>query len=235
MFQQGEAQMTTSWKCFALAVALAVSMLGAGREAAATPLAHLVLHSEPGDFIGGGGDFDITYTPANSQLFFANVTQTVGTPPEPAQLDFVLGTVTCCSDNTFAVVTFGTDALGIPIAPGHYTDAERAAFASPGHPGLDISFQNRGCNTLTGSFDIATVAFSDAAAAATGSPIDRFSASFVQHCEGSAPALMGTFSYDAFPLTVPEPGTWLLLASVLPWLARRRAGVKITFYPVTTS
>ncbi len=71
----------------------------------------------------------------------------------------VLGTVTSGPDNTFALLFFGTDALGIPIQPGFYPDAERADFASPGHPGLDVSFQNRGCNTLTGSFTVHEVAF----------------------------------------------------------------------------
>ena len=213
--------MAAAWKLSALVLAFTITLLCPVRHADATPIAHLVLHSEPGDFIGGGGDFDITYTPDNSQSFSSQVRRSIGTPSEPAELLFVLGTVTGGSDNTFALLFFGTDALGIPIAPGHYPDAERADFASPGHPGLDVSFQNRGCNTVAGTFDVAQAVFSDAAQVATGSPIERFSASFEQHCEGFAPALTGSFSYNAFPAPVPEPATWLLIVAVLPLLARR--------------
>jgi hypothetical protein len=209
--------MAAMWKLVSIALVLVVNVLWPVHCADAAPMAHLVLHSEPGDFIGGGSDHDITYTPDNSDFFFANVLD-FGLPG-PAYVDFSLGTVTCCSDNTFAFLTFGTNQLGIPLAPGGYADAERAPFASPGHPGLDVGFQNRGCNTLTGSFVITEALFSDAATAATGSPVDRFAATFEQHCEGGPAALFGTFSYRAF--AVPEPATWLLIAAALPLLARR--------------
>ena len=84
--------------------------------------------------------------------------------------------------------------LGIPIQPGFYPDVERAPFASQGHPGLAINFQNRGCNTLTGEFTIHEVTFFSGE---SGLEIETFSASFEQHCEGADPALFGTFTYDA--------------------------------------
>ncbi len=164
----------------------------------ATPVAHLTLQSEPGDFIGQGGTFDITYTPENSQSFFATIPFTIGPDDDPAGVRFVLGTVTGGPDNTFALLTFGTDQLGIPIQPDFYPDAERAPFASVGHPGLDINFQNRGCNTLTGEFTIDEVTFFSGP---SGQEIKTFSASFEQHCEGADPALFGTFTYDA---TIPN-------------------------------
>ena len=216
--------MPNLWKRDVLLLAsFAFGAFWLARAAQATPMAHLVLESEPGDYIGQGSDFDITYTPDTSALFFPQIRRTIGPLLEPAELLFVLGTVTGGSDNTFALLFFGTDALGIPIQPGFYPDAQRADFALPGHPGLDVSFQNRGCNTLTGSFTISDVAFSGAAASATGSSIDRFSATFEQHCEGAAPALLGSFSYRAFP--APEPAPLVLLLSLLPFLplwARRR-------------
>jgi len=205
----------------ALAIVLASGALMLGQCAYATPIAHLVLKSEPGDFIGFGMNFDITYTPDNSMFFSPQIRRTIGPANDPAELLFVLGTVTGGLDNTFALLFFGTDQLGIPIQQGFYDDAERADFASPGHPGLDVSFQNRGCNTVTGSFIVLDVVFSDAAATATGSPIESFSASFEQHCEGAAPALLGTFSYNAFG--VPEPGTMILVLGLLPVLRRRNA------------
>jgi hypothetical protein len=199
-----------------LAIAFAASALLLGQHVYATPIAHLVLESQPGDYIGQGMDFDITYTPDNSSFFFPEIRRTIGATNEPAELLFVLGTVTGGPDNTFALLFFGTDALGIPIQPGFFPDAERADFATPGHPGLDISFQNRGCNAVSGAFSIHDVVFSDAAAAATGSSIESFSASFEQHCEGFPSALFGTFSYRAFG--VPEPGTLILLLGLLPFL-----------------
>jgi len=225
-------QMTEMWKRNVLALTFALSALWLAQAVHATPIAHLVLDSQPGDYIGGGMHFDITYTPNNSIFFSPQIRRTIGAPPEPAELLFVLGTPTGGSDNTFALLFFGTDALGIPIQPGFYPDAQRADFAAPGHPGLDVSFQNRGCNTLTGSFTIANVVFSDAAALATGSPIDRFSASFEQHCEGASPALLGSFSYSAF--AAPEPNTLVLLPSLLPWLpasARRHRNTRGTKSP----
>jgi hypothetical protein len=175
-------------------------------------VAHLTLQSQPGDFIGQGGTYDITYTPANSQFFSAQVEKTIGSPPMPSFLDFALGTVTSGSDNTFATLDFATDQLGIPIQPGFYPDAQRASFASAGHPGLDVSFQNRGSNTLTGNFTVTNATFSSTNA------IETFAVTFEQHSEGARPALFGTFTYDA----VPEPSTLGLIACGAALLVRRR-------------
>jgi hypothetical protein len=170
----------------------------------AAPMAHLTLHSEPGDFIGQGKDFDITYTPTNSNSFFPEIRRTIGASPgQPAELLFVLGTGTGGPDNTFVLLFFGTDQLGIPMQPGVYEDAERADFAGPGHPGLNVEFQNRGCNIVTGRFTVQQATFgTDSVGAPT---IKSFAATFEQHCEGAAPALFGTFSFDATstPATVP--------------------------------
>jgi hypothetical protein len=165
--------------------------------------AQLTLQSQPGDFIGQGGTYAITYTPANSQSFSAQVRRTIGPSGLPAELLFDMGTVTSGSDNTFALLFFGTDQLGIPIQPGFYPNAQRADFASPGHPGLDVSFQNRGSNTLTGAFTVNDVTFD------ANNTIQTFSASFEQHSGGATPALFGTFTYSA--VGVPEPSTLALV------------------------
>jgi len=198
-------------------IVLAFSILATPLTASATSIAHLTLKSEPGDFIGQGGSFDITYTPLNSMFFSVSV---LPPAPIPSFVQFVLGTVTSGSDNTFAIVDFSTTQLGITIQPGLYVDAQRAPFANPGHPGLDVSFQNRGCNTLTGSFSVGEAAFSP-----DGMTIETFAATFEQHCEGFTPALFGSFQFDASGASlVPEP-TGLVLIGLglgISTLRRRR-------------
>jgi large repetitive protein len=179
---------------------LAASVLLFGSAAFAIPVAHLQLQSEAGDWIGQGGTYDIVY---NSS--FDNVSPSIRRRlpnGQPAELLWFLDSP--APGNQFALLFFGTDQLGIAIQPGSYSDAERADFASPGHPGLDISFQNRGSNTLTGAFTITEVTFS-----ADLQTILSFVGSFEQHSEGAAPALFGQFEYRA--TGIPEPGTGLLL------------------------
>src|SRR5439155_15598393 len=117
---------------------------------------------------------------------------------EPTLIVFALGS----GQSPNATLYFSTDQLGIPIQPGFYPDAQRASIASPGHPGLDVSFGSRGCNTVTGNFTIHEFAYSPSLG------IQSFSASFEQHCEGAQPALFGTFTFQA----VPEPSTLSLFA-----------------------
>lgn len=179
----------------------------------AAPIARLTLQSDVGDYIGAGQSFDIVYTPQTSTFFSANVRRTIGGPPgQPAEVDFALGTTSSGADNTFALVFFGTDQLGIPLAPGTYPNVQRADFAAPGYAGLDVSFQNRGCNTITGSFVITQAVFG---ADSIGNPtIQRLAATFVQHCEGAEPALRGTFYFDATGVLPP-----LTTASAIPALS----------------
>jgi hypothetical protein len=137
-------------------------------------------------------------------FFFPEIRRTIGAPPgQAAELLFILGTTTSGPDNTLVSAAFGTDQLGIPMQPGVYENAQRADFASPGHPGLDVEFQNRGCNTVTGRFNVEQATFgTDSTGAQT---IQTFTATFEQHCEGAVPALFGTFSFDANPIAAPVP------------------------------
>ena len=190
--------------------------LALGGAAKATPIAHLTLASQPGDFIGQGGNFDITYTPTNSQFFLVSTSST-------AFVIFLLGTPTLGSDNTFTDLSFATNQPGTPLQPGSYFDAQRAASPAPGHPGLEVSFQNRGCFTLTGNFTVQTAQFILGGTGGTA-VVDRFAATFEQHCEGAIPALFGTFSFDSDPSRIPEPTSLPLTAFGLLvfWIIKKR-------------
>jgi hypothetical protein len=156
--------------------------------------AQLTLQSQPGDFIGQGQTVNITYTPSNSALFVARVVAFTANG-KPDFVDFVLGNPGANPD-TFATLDFSTAGLGIAIVPGTYglsgNTAQRADFAEPGHAGLDVSFQGRGSNTLTGNFTVTDATFF--LDASNTVEIGSFGASFEQHSEGAVPALFGTFT-----------------------------------------
>ncbi len=67
--------------------------------------------------------------------------------------------------------------------------AERWPFQSPARPGLDVSGEGRGCNTLSGRFVVRDVAYGP------GGDVQRFAADFEQHCEEGPRALTGSMLY----------------------------------------
>jgi hypothetical protein len=191
---------------------LAVWVLGTAQPARAD-IVHLTLQSQPGDFIGQGMNFDLTYPQPGDQFFFVTLNSTLSSG-QPTNVSFILGKVTGGSDNTFAILDFGTNQLGVPLTPGtFYDNAQREAFAQPGHPGLDVSFQNRGSNTLTGNFFIKDLTYT--INPGTGAlELLTFDATFEQHSEGLPPALFGEIQFNepqVGPSTsVPEPTTVFL-------------------------
>jgi len=86
-------------------------------------------------------------------------------------------------------LNFSTRQVGQDMGVDVYTQAERAPFASPGHPGIDISGDGRGCNTITGAFQVESIRWQ-------GSALKDFTASFEQHCEGGTPALRGCVHFE---------------------------------------
>jgi Ca2+-binding RTX toxin-like protein len=92
------------------------------------------------------------------------------------------------------VLEFGANALGQNLLPGSFSDAQRATFASAGHPGLDIFGNGRGSNQVFGSFTVHTINVDYSGVTPV---LLSFSASFEQHSENpSAPALTGNIVYD---------------------------------------
>lgn len=71
------------------------------------------------------------------------------------------------------------------LAVGQFDNAERAPFVTGKAPGLEVDGDGRGCNTLSGRFEIKTLTWTESA---TVAEIDVV---FEQHCEGMAAALRG--------------------------------------------
>jgi hypothetical protein len=133
----------------------------------------LTFRSDPGDWIGGGvtrtwfpadGDFGAVHSPGRVALGFDGLEWWTIDLRAPA---------------------------GADIVPGAYEGATRAAFHAPTTPGLDVFGTGRGCNDLTGRFDVREAVY-----APDGSVL-RFAADFEQHCSGGAPALRGSIRFNA--------------------------------------
>jgi urease beta subunit len=80
---------------------------------------------------------------------------------------------------------------GQPLVPRAYKNAQRYPFQSPKLPGLSVYGAGRGCNTLSGNFDV------NAYDIFNNGTISGFSADFLQRCEGTGPALAGAIRYNA--------------------------------------
>ena len=131
----------------------------------------LAMSSQPGDYIGEGGKYlftqsDGVFTLSNS----ANVVTVNINNGDGWTADFAGPT---------------TARLGV----GDYENAQRYPFQPSGTPGLSVYGAGRGCNTLTGNFQVLKAVYN------TSSVMQNFSANFEQHCEGGTPALFGWLRY----------------------------------------
>lgn len=143
----------------------------------------LYLKSEPGDYIGLGKEQTLT---TDDGIFTAT-----GSVSE--------GVVTVSFEGTSRWDLNFAAPGGEVLQPGSYENAACYPFQSPIQPGLSVYGDGRGCNTLTGSFDILEISYT------LEGEIERFAANFEQHCEGNEPALFGSIRYNAsvgFPLGV---------------------------------
>ena len=75
------------------------------------------------------------------------------------------------------------------LGVGDYENAQRWPFQPAGTPGLSVDGEFRGCNTLTGNFQVTKAGYN------SSNILQSFSANFEQHCEGAAPALFGWLRY----------------------------------------
>jgi hypothetical protein len=130
--------------------------------------------SDPGDYIGQGHPW--SYTTSNSRISFGGSRSFAGFDVDGA-------------DGSWWSAEF-VPGEGDILAVGSYPNATRYPFNGTG-PGLSVTGNGRGCNTLRGSFDVTWVDFG------SDGRLRSFGVTFVQHCEGGAPALRGTFEFRA--------------------------------------
>ena len=135
----------------------------------------LYMKSQPGDYIGAGAEW-LYATPATT--VWASLAQGGRTFTSR----FLEGTAHQWSVDMVAP-------QGQALVIGSYPGAIRAAVSST-TPGLQVFGEGRGCNTLTGRFDVTKLSSSPSGI------LLLFEATFEQHCEGNAPALIGHSRYE---------------------------------------
>lgn len=136
------------------------------------PQTFLEFNSEAGDYIGGGRHFRLTTNDGDIA----------------ASSNYKGGISMSFRGHDYYSFDFGP-AQGTPFLVAAYEDAQRFAFANSGHPGLDVGGAGRGCNTITGRFDVLALLLS-------GSTAARFASDFEQHCEGGTSALRGKARFN---------------------------------------
>jgi hypothetical protein len=171
----------------ALVVAMAawaVLLIGGAANAQPVTSGSLAFSGDQGDYISGGRSYTYS-TAANDSLNVNSNGNGITISVNGAKGDWW---------------TLGLSApSGQTLVPGVYNAATRAAFKAPTVPGLELSGNGRGCNTLTGSFAIQNVVFGP------DNYVEKFDATYEQHCEGGTPALRGEVHITNAPPPSPPP------------------------------
>jgi len=146
------------------------------------PRTEISFRGDPGDYITGGRSYN--YDPYDAVIWFQR-------NPTGGVSGVVSGT-THWQLNT-------APPSGSPFTTGTYLNAQRYPFPPGGLPGLEMSGDGRGCNTLTGQFTVHQLQVDS-----SGNP-QVLDLTFEQHCEGGAPAAYGQFLLNAVPHTTLAP------------------------------
>jgi hypothetical protein len=144
----------------------------------------LTMQSQPGDFVGAGQSYK--FTGANAVFGFS-------ASPSGLAMD-----LTSSDGQDWTVDMF--PGSGQVLAVGNYPHATRYPFNGTGN-GLSVFGDGRGYNTLTGSFRVKQAVFS-----AVDNSLQAFDGTFIEHCEGAAPALTGELKFNSSPVTAPPAG-----------------------------
>ena len=126
----------------------------------------VAFYSFPRDYLGQGG----TYYTTNTAEFT------------------VAGTATLLRVAAFGFEAYFEVAFGVDLVVGRYTNATRWPFNSDS-PGLSISGNGRGCNTVCGDFEIRELGINEAG------EMDRLWVTFTQQCECFGAPLSGKIRY----------------------------------------
>jgi hypothetical protein len=175
-------------------VAIFVLLSAAHARAGATSM---FMTGDPGDYIIGGRTLYFTAADGSSFTAIRNHANGVSLSFQSADrshwwhFDFAAG------GNQY-------------LTPGVYTNAQRYPFY-PASPGLAVYGDGRGCNTVSGSFEVKEIVYGPGAAGAAGSVLS-FRATFEHHCEGFAPAARGEIRYNAtVPIEMTAPTSVIVL------------------------
>jgi hypothetical protein len=143
----------------------------------ATPASgnYVYLQSDAGDYIGGGTTSLVT--PAS--MSFSATTTNAG------YFGLYLS-----SSNGWWYGDFKAMNSLTQLQPGYYGNLQRYPFHNTVFGGLNWSGMGRGCNTLTGWFNVDSVTY-------MGGAISAIELRFEQHCEGMAPALRGKLRWSS--------------------------------------
>jgi len=150
-----------------------------------TPLVtQLSMSGDENDYIGGPNDYLFK---AYNTTFFASAGDGTG----DGIVDSINFTIVHANNNVWNV-NFSTMGQNKNLVPGYYPDAQRAPFYDPGHPGLEVTGDGRGCNMLTGSFTVHEAQYDYSGPEPR---VVHFAASFEQKCDGGPGTLLGTLFY----------------------------------------
>ncbi len=187
------------------------AFLLASISSASTPQTFLSMWSDPGDLVGQGQTYYLTF-PVDGHLVLNTYQNQVG-------LNFWLDTSFTHEPNPLPSWTgnFSTAGLGAPLAIGQYDNATSPSTADSPYPGIEISYGDGRPSSTTGSFHIYDIGLNSYGG------IDHVAMSFEQYSNGSSAALHGLFwDNSAFPLpAVPEPETYAELLAGLGLLVIR--------------
>jgi hypothetical protein len=151
-------------------------------QSANAPRTQVSFHGDPGDYITGGQSYE--YDTTNAVINFSR--------------NSASGVSLNVSGSTWWYLDTAPP-NGAPFTTGTYLNAQRYPFQAASVPGLSLSGDGRGCNTLTGQFTVYQAQFDS-----SGNP-EVLDVSFEQHCEGLPPAAYGQVLLNAVPHAILAP------------------------------
>ncbi len=165
---------------------LALLTLGSNAHA----LTGIWMDSDANDYIGQGQSYTFPETSGNFSV-------TTGISGISNAVSLTFETPDTANEWQHVTLEFAPPA-GKTLSVGSYEGAERLAFATPGHPGMDISMTGRGCNEISGRFDVLELGLNNLG------QLNRLAIDFEQHCDNAPPLLFGQLRFNS-DISAPPP------------------------------